>query len=172
MFQNILVAVDGSPDAGQALTQAIDLAESEHARLTLFSAVVTPPAAAYIGAGGEVAMTVARDAEADTETILREAVQRVPDRVSVSTVQSGEPVRPALIHQIKTGRHDLVVMGSRGRGALRSVLLGSVSHYLLHHSPVPVLIVHAERERGLGSSPAAVPRDGQIENRWTVNAGV
>ena len=39
MFLNILVAIDGSPDADEALTQAIDLAESEHARLTLFSAV-------------------------------------------------------------------------------------------------------------------------------------
>ena len=50
-----------------------------------------------------------------------------------------------MLRQIKAGNHDLVAMGSRGRGALRSVLLGSVSHYVLHHSPVPVLIVHADR---------------------------
>jgi nucleotide-binding universal stress UspA family protein len=156
MFQNILVAIDGSPDADQALTQAIDLAESQHARLTLFSAVVTLPAAAYIGGGGGVAAAFARDAATETEKILRGAVQRVPDRVSVSTVLSGEPVRLALIHQITTGHHDLVVMGSRGRGALRSALLGSVSHYVLNHSPVPVLIAHAEREPALDSSGTAL----------------
>ncbi len=158
MFQNILVAIDGSPDAEQALTQAIDLAESEHARLTLFSAVVAPPAAAYFGGGGGPAATVARDAETETETILRDAVDRIPDGISLITVQSSEPVRPALIHQIKAGHHDLVVMGSRGRGELRSILLGSVSHYVLHHSPVPVLIVHSDRARGV-ESPVSARRD-------------
>jgi nucleotide-binding universal stress UspA family protein len=169
MFHNILVAIDGSPDADQALAQAIDLAESEHARLTLFSAVVTPPTSVYFGGGGEVAATLARDAEAETERILREAVERVPDGVSVSTVLSSEPVRLALVHQITTGHHDLVVMGSRGRGALRSVLLGSVSHYALHHSPVPVLVVHAERERGLESS-APVARDRPATDQRPVHA--
>jgi nucleotide-binding universal stress UspA family protein len=154
MFRNILVAIDGSPDSDQALTQAIDLAESEHSRLTLFSAVVVPPAGAYIGAGGSVAATLAHDAEAETEKILRTAAQRVPDQVSLSTVLSSDPVRPALIHQMKEGAHDVVVMGSRGRGAVRSVLLGSVSHYVLHHSPIPVLIVHADPQRGLESSAA------------------
>ena len=67
----------------------------------------------------------------------------MPDHLSVTTVLSTEPVEPSLIRQIKNGHHDLVVMGSRGRGAMRSALLGSVSHYVLHHSPVPVLIVHA-----------------------------
>jgi nucleotide-binding universal stress UspA family protein len=170
MFQNILVSTDGSPDADRALTQAIDLAESEHACLTIFSAVVTPPTAAYIGGGGAVAAAFAANAETETEKVLREAVERVPDGVSVSTVLSGEPVRLALIHQITSGHHDLVVMGSRGRGALRSVLLGSVSHYVLHHSPVPVLIVRADPERGLESS-APVSRDRAATDRRPVHAG-
>jgi nucleotide-binding universal stress UspA family protein len=151
MFRNILVAIDGSPDSDRALGEAIDLAESEHTHLTLFSAVVAPPAAAYAGLSGGVAAILARDAESDTEALLRKAVERVPHQVSVRSVLSSEPVRPALLRQIKTGHHDLLVMGSRGRGAVRSVLLGSVSHYVLHHSPVPVLIVHAEPSRQVNS---------------------
>jgi len=170
MFQNILVATEGSPDAYRALAQAIDLAESEHALLTIFSAVVTPPTAAYIGGGGAVAAAFAATAETETERILREAVARVPDGVSVSTVLSGEPVRLALIHQITSGHHDLVVMGSRGRGALRSVLLGSVSHYVLNHSPVPVLVVHAEPERGLEPS-APILGDRAATDQRPVHAG-
>jgi nucleotide-binding universal stress UspA family protein len=158
MFRNILVAIDGSPDSDQALIQAIDLANSEHTRLTIFSAVVAPPAVAYAGVSGGVVAQLVRDAETDTETILRTAVERVPEQVSVSTVLSSDPVRLALLSQIKNGGHDLLIMGSRGRGAVRSVLLGSVSHYVLHHSPVPVLIMHAESSRELKSS-ATLSRD-------------
>jgi nucleotide-binding universal stress UspA family protein len=154
MFHNILVAIDGSADAEQALTQAIDLAASQHACLTVFSAVAGPPAAAYVGGGGAVAAALGRDAEVETEKLLRAAADRVPEHVSVRTVFSGDPVRPALIRQIGEGGHDLVVLGSRGRGAVRSVLLGSVSHYVLHHSPVPVLIVHLEPARAAATAAA------------------
>src|SRR4030088_2468184 len=111
MFTNILVATDGSPDSDQAVTQAIDLAESQNARMTIFSAVAPPPPAAYIGAGGAVAASLAADAGGGAPTILRQAVERVPEQVSVTTVLSTDPVRPALIEQIKDGAHDLVVMG-------------------------------------------------------------
>ena len=144
MFHNILVAVDGSQHAEQALADAIDLADREHARLTLFTALVQPPAAAFFGATGDAVADIFQQAEAQAEAVLRRARDRVPDHLSVTTVLSTDPVQPALIRQIKNGAHDLVVMGSRGRGAMRSALLGSVSHYVLHHSPVPVLIVHAE----------------------------
>jgi nucleotide-binding universal stress UspA family protein len=167
MFHNILVAVDGSPDADQALLQAIDLAEGEHALLTLFSAVRTPPPTAYMGGGGPAAATLARNAEDEAEEILRSAVERVPADLSVRTVLSGKPVRPALMRQIEVGQHDLVVMGSRGRGALSSALLGSVSHYVLNRSRVPALIVHAEPDRvreSLGAAAHDAHADGRLVN--------
>lgn len=157
MFQNILVAIDGSPDSAEALSQAIDLAASQHARLTIFSAAVGPPGTAYFGGGAAVAATVAADAEEDTAKFLRSAVEKVPEDVSVSTVESTEPVRTALLAQVTAGHHDLVVMGSRGRGGVRSVLLGSVSHYVLHHSPVPVLIVHDGKRLPAESGETADP---------------
>ena len=156
MFRNILVAVDGSPDATEALRDAIDLAQSEHTRLTLVTAVPQIPATGLLVPGA-----VTDDAIADTrawaEAILRRALDQVPDDLPVSTVLTDQPIRPALIRQIKDGHHDLVVMGSRGRGTVRSALLGSVSHYVLHHRPVPVLIVHAQQSAAAElRQPAAV----------------
>jgi nucleotide-binding universal stress UspA family protein len=144
MFHSILVAVDGSTHADQALTQAIDLAESEHTRLTLITAIADLSGVAYLMAG-EATGRLIGETRAEAEEILRRARERVPDDLPVTTLLTDKPIRLALIRQIKDGCHDLVVMGSRGRGAVRATLLGSVSHYVLHHSPVPVLIVHAEQ---------------------------
>ena len=156
MFRDILVAVDGSPEAEEALTDAIDLAESEHTRLTLITAVPQIPATGLLVPGAVTDDEVA-DALARTEAILCRARDQVPDDVPVRTVVTDQPIGPALISQIKAGHHDLVVMGSRGRGAFRSALLGSVSHYVLNHSPVPVLIIHAQQSHQAGvRQPAAV----------------
>ena len=144
MFHNILVAVDGSADADAALAHAIDLAESEHTRLTLMTAVAELPPTAYLVAGEETGQ-LSEYVHLQAEAVIRQARDRVPAELPVTTVLSEQPIRVALIRQIKEGHHDLVVMGSRGRGAVRAALLGSVSHYVLHHSPVPVLIVHSER---------------------------
>ena len=149
MFHNILVAVDGSPDADEALAQAIDLAESEHTRLTLLTADAQIPATAYLT---PVINTVIAETRAEAQAVLRRARDRVPADLPVTTILTDQPIRTALIQQIKAGHHDLVAMGSRGRGAVRSALLGSVSHYVLNHSPIPVLIVHSE-------SPAHAPME-------------
>ena len=145
MFRNVLVAVDGSADAEEALAQAIDLAESEHTRLTLIAGVPRPPAIAYFGVSGGVLAEMEADARSSAEAVLRRARDQVPNDVSVTTILTDKPIRVALNEQIKRGRHDLIAMGSRGRGAMRAALLGSLSHYVLDHSPIPVLVVHANR---------------------------
>lgn len=52
---------------------------------------------------------------------------------------SGKPGE-AIIEAMKECGADVVVMGSRGLGAIRRTFVGSVSDYVLHHSPVPVII--------------------------------
>jgi nucleotide-binding universal stress UspA family protein len=147
MFHSILVAVDGSPDAEQALMEAIDLAESEHARLTLITAVSQVPLTAYGAPAGVPVAELLEEAHVEAEAILRRARECVPEGIPVTAVLGEQPIRVALSRQIADGHHDLVVMGSRGRGAVRAALLGSVSHHVLHHCPVPVLIIHADRSR-------------------------
>jgi nucleotide-binding universal stress UspA family protein len=160
MFRNILVAIDGSADADRALGHAIDLARCEHAKLTVFSAVPAPPPFAYTTPGAAALADLGEQARAETEQLMRDALERVPNEVSVTSVVKSEPAKPALLAQIVAGRHDLVVMGSRGRGAVRAALLGSVSHHVLHHSDVPVLIVHGGHEEGAtpGGGQAAAER--------------
>ena len=146
MFRNILVSVDGSPDADRALDEAIDLARVAGARLTILTAIVHPPSLAYSNIAAGAAQEVAAALEDEAKDVLRHAEQRVPAEVPVETILSPAPIREALLTRVKKGGHDLVVMGSRGRGAMASTVLGSVSHHMLHHSPVPVLIVHAQRD--------------------------
>jgi nucleotide-binding universal stress UspA family protein len=79
--------------------------------------------------------------------MLEQAEARVPDGVRSTALVLEGRVGEAIVRQVRAGGHDLVAMGSRGRGELRSMVLGSVSHQVLHDSPVPVLIVHLTEDR-------------------------
>ena len=85
MFHDILVAVDGSPEAEQALTQAIDLAESEHTRLTLITGAPSAPERLRLAERRAVGQIEA-DARAWAEAVLRRARDRVPDEIPVTTI--------------------------------------------------------------------------------------
>jgi nucleotide-binding universal stress UspA family protein len=147
MLHNILVAVDGSPDADHALTRAIELAGREHARLTLITAETQIPPLADLAASAFARVDdILAANRLEAEAILESARWRVPDDVPVMTMLSRRPACHALLSEIDSGRHDLVVMGARGRGrgSRRPASLGSVSHHVLDHSPVPVVISHAD----------------------------
>ena len=145
--RHILVAFDGAPHSDRALTIAIELARGAHARLTILTATRQVPCPAYTGAATEAVAVLSRTVTSDAERTLCEAVRRVPDDVSVTKVCTHEPIRAAILRRIEEGAHDLVVLGSRGRGPIRSAVPGGVGSYIRRHSPVPVLIVHPPMPR-------------------------
>ena len=149
MFHNILVCVDGSVHAERALEEAIDLATAGRGRLTLLTAIPRPPYWATSPVTIPAIEPLADELAAEAKKNLRRAVDRVPESIPVTSILTEKPIREAIADRLRSGTFDLLVMGSRGRGALTASVLGSVSHYALNHSRVPVLIVHASEDSPL-----------------------
>jgi nucleotide-binding universal stress UspA family protein len=145
MFRNILLSYDGSPHSERALAEAIDIAVADRSRLTILTGVHPTPTWTSTPATAAAAASLTPALEQEAIDALRHAVDEVPASVPVTKILTHEPIRVALSKELESNRHDLLVMGSRGRGAVGSALLGSVSHYALNHSPVPVMVLHAEK---------------------------
>jgi nucleotide-binding universal stress UspA family protein len=155
MFRNILVAIDGSRHAERALAEAIELAAASNGRLTILTAIPRPPAWASTPAAVAACEPLAGELDREATQILRDAEQHVPADIPLTTILTPKPIRQALLARITAGHHDLLVMGSRGRGAITASLWGSVSHYVLNHSPIPVLVIHTEEEQAPAEDRAA-----------------
>lgn len=127
----IAVGSDESRWGMKALTIAADLANSWQAQLDVISAVPSVQ-----GAEGDTAV-MASYLE-DVQERVQPIKQRLPNLTIEYTVVPGSAVN-ALTQASLT--HDLVVVGSRGRGGFTGLLLGSTSQGLLQHSSRPVYVV-------------------------------
>ena len=144
MFLRPLLAYDASPPARHALKEAVGLAHANNARLTVLT-VFKDPVDWGVGAGYATPVNhgaLQRDTARSYTDLLRAAIDDVPHDLSVTSVMKRGTAGSAILDQVEAGDHDLVIIGSRGRGELQSFLLRSVSHRVLRASPVPVLVVH------------------------------
>jgi nucleotide-binding universal stress UspA family protein len=114
-----------------------------NARLTLISVAPQIPGLAY-RAGVNVA-AMEREAEAEADKILREAVASLPNDLPATTVLKHGHAGEEIVKQIEAGGHDLVVLGSRGRGRVASNLLGSVGADVHFHARVAMLVVYPDQ---------------------------
>ena len=80
---------------------------------------------------------------AAAQAALDDAVKQLPEGMNAATRLVEAPAPEAILDECETGGYDLVAMGSRGHGDIGSLLLGSVSHRVLHSTRTPVLIVTA-----------------------------
>lgn len=146
MFSRILVAFDGSNHSRRALEEAADLARLGDAELTVLS--VAPDPSVWVIGGAVLPPINMKELEEEIEASYRneldDAVKALPEGVrSIMRFLTGSAAEE-IVKEAKAGNHDLVVIGSRGRGEVKSLLLGSVSQHVSQASPIPVLIVHAK----------------------------
>jgi nucleotide-binding universal stress UspA family protein len=134
----VVVGVDGSDGSMAAVHFAVQAAARE--RATLHAVMAVPPvtdAFGFVSGPDDPQLTAARALLA--ETVAGVAVDQ-PDLVVEQSLVQTHPVE-ALLRHAQGAR--LVVVGSRGRGGLEAMVLGSVSRELLHHASCPVLVVRA-----------------------------
>ena len=143
---HVLVGIDGSPASVRALGFAFDHASRHNLALTVVHTWEVPPIGAITGVPSPEPPTLLQniadnELRASSEELAgySESYPDVP--VDISVVQ-GSPLK---VLAEKSSDADLLVVGSRGRGGFLGLLLGSVSHGVLHHAHCPVAVVRGEK---------------------------
>ncbi|HYF94345.1 MAG TPA: universal stress protein [Symbiobacteriaceae bacterium] len=144
-MKKVLLATDGSDSSIHAARVLGDLiADRPEAQVAVLHVAHVPRSYFFTDEDGntvtpEVPMDIMIRRSA--EPILRRTVSALglPDDRVVTEVQVGEPAEE-IVDMARLEGYELIVMGSRGIGGMKELLLGSVSHRVLHTAPCPVLI--------------------------------
>lgn len=156
-MERIVIATDGSPGSQAAVVEGVELARQLGAAVT-FVYVRSP-----IPVLGEPYYQRKLSAQLRRARTVLEAALAEAERLGVGAdyeIAEGDPAEEIL----RTARYreaGLIVVGSRGLGAIAGALLGSVSTALVRHSPVPVMVVKERARPGeAGALAGEVARSG------------
>jgi nucleotide-binding universal stress UspA family protein len=168
----VVVGVDGSPGARAALVWALAAAARRGARLQVVSAF---PVETYWGDPMLMDERRIEAVRADTEGRVRELVDEVRSQSDASAVAVDVTVVPGpAVHGVLAAAEaaDLLVVGSRGRGSVRSTVLGSVALHAVTHARCPVVVVHPRLDSGSAPPRVVVGIDGSDGSRQALASAV
>jgi len=155
LFKNILVAVDGSESSKRAAHVALGLAEKLRAQLIVLHAIspptsyyrsnfpvpvgMAPPPPSqkeidtYYAYARRVALGIVGDTVSEAKKVGTNVKTEIPEGVS-SVVET-------IINHAAKEHVDLIIVGTRGLGGFKKMLIGSVSSGVISHANCPVLVV-------------------------------
>jgi len=145
MYKRILLPLDGSPLAEEALPHAV--AQAEHFQAELILLKVLEPLAKY----HNISLEAAGRAEKATHELAREYLERIATGVREKSVSvrvitvAGNP-HEAIVSCAEAEQVDLIVICTRGHSGLTRWLMGSVADRVVRGASVPVLLVSARQE--------------------------
>lgn len=145
-LEKILIAVHDSPHSRRAREIGVEIAnaiEAEIAFVYVFDAAATPA-----GAWGLPADRISAMSHLEGKRLLDKFLEGLEKQPSPKArvqefLESGTPAE-TIVRVAKKWGADLIVMGSRGRGKVKGILLGSVSQDVLSNAPCPVLVAPPE----------------------------
>ena len=141
---SILLATDGSEESKRATQAATELSRETGSEVHVVYVLPTP--AQLIGHhtySAEIRESLIGGAERDAETFLKEQAEKIGSdggKVAETHLRSGDPDKEILRAAEALGV-GLIVVGSRGLGAVSRALMGSVSDSVVRHAHCPVLVV-------------------------------
>jgi nucleotide-binding universal stress UspA family protein len=140
MLSKILVPVDGSEYSLGALDTAIYLAKKIDANLTAMHVIENLPTV-YVESQ-KVLNDLLAKYRAESENILDKCKQIAEKSgVKIETVIAEGDAASNIVVYARNGGFDTIIMGSRGVGRFKEMVLGSVSNKVLHHAKCSVMIV-------------------------------
>lgn len=142
LYTNILVAYDGSKASNKALDHAISMSRvTPNAKISVIHVFGFPRA--YFGESyAPIPSSVTTEYFDLAEQTVAEAKKRLEEAGVTGTVEliQGAPAE-VILEYSKKKDSEVIIIGSRGLGGIREFVLGSVSHNVVQHARVPVLVV-------------------------------
>lgn len=147
-----VVATDGSDQAIEAARRGLSLVSAH--QVVLVTVVETPAAVTAGLESGFAGGLATADEIDDAWAAVRAEAQETLDRTTAA-LETGAAIEPLMIegdpgstlcHVADERDADVLIIGSRGRGAVKRALLGSVSTYVVNNAPCPVVVVPASAD--------------------------
>lgn len=152
MFKHLLVPLDGSELAEQAVAAAVELAHHFHSQITLLRVTNAPYllTQSHNSSFAELITSLEEAEWQETADYLRRQQEQLQEQgvECQYVVATGEPVAEIILQKVSQLQADAIVMGTHGRSGLRRWVYGSVADRVLRHADVPVLLI-----RGRETSP-------------------
>lgn len=134
MYENIVVAFDGTNGARAALRSAVALAAASRGTIHLIHST------GHLNYAEQGMVDESADAEAEARSVLEDAASQLEAVSVVTSVVRGDPVG-SIIAAAESVHADLIVTGSRGRALMPEAVLGRVTSGIVSNAPCDVLVV-------------------------------
>ena len=141
MYSKILVSIDGSDNSFRALKHSLFLSSKLGSKLTVLNVLEIPPVV-YVQSQKVVDSVI---------NSLEKESKKVFERVDAESRKFNVNYEPVLLkgHHVASiineyaDKHDVnvIIMGSRGTGKIKTAIMGSVAHNVFHHTKKPILSI-------------------------------